>query len=103
MARQIVVQRARLGKRARRQAAPVRAGTGRRGKVILGVADAAGNDGAAEYTGYLEHLDEDLRATRLTLLGEFRAVSFWAILPPVLPYQGRGVCLCKWLPGSHGV
>jgi hypothetical protein len=61
---------------------------------ILVVVDAPGDDAAAEYTGYLEHLAEDLRATRLTLLGEFRAVSFSAMLPPGLPYQGRGVCLC---------
>ena len=67
------------------------------------MADAPGDDAAAETTGYLEHLAEDVRATRLTLLGEFRAVSFSAILPPVLPYQGRGSCLCKWLPGSHRV
>ena len=72
-------------------------------KEILVVADALRDDAAAETTGYLEHLAEDLRATRLPLLGEFRAVSFSAILPPVLPYQGRGSCLCKWLPGSHRV
>jgi hypothetical protein len=69
--------------------------------VILGVADELRGDAAAETMGYLEHLAEDRRATRLTLLGEFRAVSFSAILPPGLPYQGRGVCLCTWLPGSH--
>ncbi|MCJ7676612.1 MAG: hypothetical protein MUO35_02680 [Anaerolineales bacterium] len=54
--RQIVAQRARLGKHARRQAAPVRAGAGRRGKVILGATDALRDDAAAETMGYLEHL-----------------------------------------------